>query len=332
LRRRSEIRVTLHYKVWRPIVVRPQPAPSPTMPTPEPPDIWSEWLLNRRQAGDAALGKAVHAAVQHYVDRVLDGARLTPGMTLLDVGTGEGSVAFRAIERIGPSLKVIMTDVSAAMLRHAEHAARAHKIAGQCRFHLGPADDLQGIADGSVDVVTTRAVLAYVADKPAALKEFFRVLKPGGRISLAEPVLQDEAFYARALRRRVEDTSRPADRFLTLVHRWKAAQFPDTEEACAASPLANYSERDLLNMVCGAHFTNVHLEFHIDVAPSLITSWDTFLGSSPHPWAPSLRQIMAEHFSADDARYFEDMVRSAVESGNHLTTDRTVYVVASKPG
>ncbi|MHB8723679.1 MAG: methyltransferase domain-containing protein [Steroidobacteraceae bacterium] len=102
------------------------------------------------------------------------------------------------------------------------------------------------IADGSVDVVATRAVLAYVADKKAALGEFLRILKPGGRLSIAEPILQDDAFHARALRKRIEDPSQPVDRFLTLLHRWKAAQFPDTEETFAKSPIVNYSERDLL--------------------------------------------------------------------------------------
>ncbi len=63
----------------------------------------------------------------------------------------------------------------------------------------------------------------------------------------------------------------PPDQFLRLLHRWKAAQFPDTEESCAASPHVNYSERDLLNFVRGAGFSDIHLQLHIDVAPSLIT-------------------------------------------------------------
>jgi SAM-dependent methyltransferase len=137
------------------------------------PDVWSEWLLHRRHGDDPAYTRVVQTAVEGYADRVLDGAQLAPGMTL-------------------------------------------------------------------VDVVVTRAVLAYVTEKKTALGEFFRILKPGGRISIAEPILQDEAFYARALRRRVEDLSLPADRFFTLLHRWKSAQFPDTEEACAQSPLVNF--------------------------------------------------------------------------------------------
>jgi ubiquinone/menaquinone biosynthesis C-methylase UbiE len=50
------------------------------------------------------------------------------------------------------------------------------------------ADSLTEIADRSVDVITTRSVLIYVKDKAAALREFYRVLRSGGRISLFEPI------------------------------------------------------------------------------------------------------------------------------------------------
>ena len=294
-------------------------------------DVWSEWLLHRRHADDSTYGLVVQGVVEGYADRVLEGGKLAAGMTLVDVGAGEGLVAFRAIDRIGPSLRVVLTDLSAPMLRYAESIALKRNVRAQCTFLECSADNLKGIADASVDVVATRAVLAYVADKAAALREFFRILKPGGRLSIAEPILQDEAFYARALRRRIEDPSQPVDRFLTLLHRWKAAQFPDTEEACAQSPIANYSERDLLNMVGGAGFAEIHLQLHIDVVPSLITTWDVFLGSSLHPWAPSLKQILGERFTPDERQFFERMVRPTVESGKNATTDRAVYLQAQRP-
>lgn len=294
-------------------------------------DEWSEWLLHRRHADDPEYGRVVQAVIQGYADRVLDGAHLAAGMTLIDVGAGEGLVAFRAIDRIGPSLRVILTDVSGPMLRYAESVAVKRHLRPQCEFLQCAADDLEGIADASVDAVAARAVFAYVADKKVALQESFRILKPGGRLSIAEPILQDDAFYARALRRRVDDQSRPVDRFVTLLHRWKAAQFPDTEERRAKSPIASYSERDVLNMVRGAGFAPIHLQLHIDVVPALITSWEVFLGTSPHPWAPSLKQILAEQFTRDEREFFEQMVRPTVESGKNVTTDRIMYLQAQKP-
>ena len=182
------------------------------------PDIWSEWLLHRRHAGDADHGRAVRASTAKYADRILDGARLGAGMTLLDVGSGEGLVAFRAIARMGPALRVILTDISVTMLRHAQTLAVEAGVQAQCEFVQGTAEQLSGIADASVDVVTTRSVLAYVPDKLAALREFYRVLKPGGSISLGEPVFRDEAMAACAMRTVLEAGS-ARDNFLPLLHR-----------------------------------------------------------------------------------------------------------------
>jgi ubiquinone/menaquinone biosynthesis C-methylase UbiE len=294
-------------------------------------DVWSDWLLHRRHGDDPEYARAVQTVVEGYADRVLAGAQLEVGMTLVDVGAGEGLTAFRAIDHVGPSLRVVLTDVSESMLRYAESAAERRGVHSQCEFLLSAADRLERIADRSVDVVVTRAVLAYVADKKAALGEFFRILKPGGRLSIAEPILQDEAFYARALRRRVLDETQPADRFLTLLHLWKSAQFPDTEEACNESPICNYSERDLLNMVRGAGFSPIQLQLHIDVLPALVTAWHVYLANSPHPWAPSLQQIMAERFTPDERRFFEQIVRPTVESGKNFNTDRVAYLQAQKP-
>lgn len=298
-----------------------------------PSDVWSEWLLHRRHGDDPTYGRVVRNAVERVADRVLDDAMLCAGMTLADIGAGEGLLAFRALERIGPTLRVVLTDISAPMLRHAETLAAERGVRSQCTFLECSADKLSAIADSTVDVVATRAVLAYVSDKNAALREFYRILKPGGRLSIAEPILQDEAFFARALRKRVE--AQPAgsqDRFLPLLHRWKAAQFPDTEELCAQSPIANYSERDLVNFARGSGFAHIHMELHIDVMPSLITSWEVFLGSSPHPWAPPLSVILADQFTSEERQFFEQVVRPTVELGHALTTERVVYLHATKPG
>lgn len=253
-------------------------------------------------------------------------------MTLLDVGAGDGLIAFRAIERVGPTLRVVMTDISEPILQQAERRSHERGVHRQCTFLRCAADRLEGVPDGAVDVVTTRAVLAYVSDKQRALQEFLRVLKPGGHISLAEPIFQDDAFAARALKTLVE--SRPAatlNRFIPLLHRWKAAQFPDTEEKGRESPIANYSERDLFRFAHTAGFDELHLELHIDVVPSLVPNWQAFLESSPHPLAPPLSLILAEQFSAEERETFEAVMRPVVEDCNALVTERIAYLSARKP-
>jgi ubiquinone/menaquinone biosynthesis C-methylase UbiE len=295
-------------------------------------DVWSDWLLHLRHSDDPELGRIVRADVERFADRVLDAAGIAPGMTLADIGTGDGAVAFRAIERVGNTLRVVLTDISPALLSHVEARALERGVREQCRFILCPADQLAAIPDASVDAVTTRAVLAYVADKPAALREFLRILKPGGRLSIAEPILQDDAFMAIALRIQLESgTANPDDRFLPLLHRWKAAQFPDTHEKLAATPIANYSERNLFDYARRAGFTAIHLEFHIDLLPTINTSWEVFVRGSPHPLAPPLSVILAEQFNPEERAHFEHVMRPMVESSEATNVHRIVYMSATKP-
>lgn len=295
-------------------------------------ELWFDWLLHRRQADDPEYDRVVRRMADGYADRVLDGARLVPGMTLADIGSGEGLVAFRAIDRVGPSLRVLLTDTSESLLRHAETLAIKRGVRSQCTFlHCG-AEQLDGIDDASVDVVTTRSVLAYVSDKRAALREFHRVLKPGGRLSLAEPVFRDDAFLARALKETLDAQPHGSqDRFMSLVHRWKAAQYPDTEEKISRNPMTNYSERELVRFAQDCGFAEIHLELHIDLLPFIFTSWEAFLDSTPHPWAPALRVILEERFTSEERQFFEGVLRPAVESGQSPTVERMAYLTAGKP-
>lgn len=294
-------------------------------------DEWSDWLLHRRHADDPEYECRVRAVIERFAARILDRVPLVPGMTVVDVGTGDGLVAFAAIDRMGPSLKAILTDVSAPMLRHAAGLAKARGIQDQCRFLPCPADRLDGLPDSSVDLVTTRAVLAYVDDKRGALREFHRVLKPGGRLSIGEPVFRDDAIETIALRNLIEaHLEEPQDQFLRLLHRWKGAQFPDTLERMASSPLTNYTERDLVHFAQEAGFVEIQLEFCMDVLPSIITSWEAFLGCSPHPWAPTVGTILKTQFTADERQMFETALRPTIDGGAFTTTERIAYLCAVK--
>ncbi|GLR68909.1 hypothetical protein GCM10010909_35910 [Acidocella aquatica] len=293
-------------------------------------DEWTGWLLNRRHGGDATQAARVRAAVDGYVERVLDGAALAAGMVMADIGSGEGVVAWRAIERCGPGLRVILTDISAPLLRYARGQAQVLGVAAQCRFVECGAERLEGLESASLDAVTSRSALAYVADKPAALAEMLRVLKPGGRVSLAEPVFRDEALAACAMRALLERDG-VTDRLLPLLHKWKAAQFPDTEAAMAASPLASYGERDLLRFAQQAGFSRLHLELHMDVRPNETTDWAVFCATAPHPWAPGLGEILATRFTPQERATLEAALRPEVEAGRLTTASRMVFLSATKP-
>ena len=295
-------------------------------------DIWSDWLLHRRHGDSAEQADNLRPAIEGYATRVLDAARLAPGMTLVDIGTGDGLIAFGAIERIGASLKVILTDISAAILAHTEQQAIARGVAGQCRFIQGSADDLSAIPDNSVDVVMTRSVLAYVTDKRQAFREMLRILKPGARIALAEPVFRDDAVNVLAIKNWVDGhPDHEHARYMNLVHRWKSAQYPGTMEQIAASALTNYTERDLFIMAGAAGFGQVHAELHLNATRRAIVPWEKYIECSPHPLAPTLGEILQKDFSAEERQYFEQAMRPILEQGELDGVERMVYLTAVKP-
>src|SRR6266516_94872 len=148
-------------------------------------DRWAEWLAERRFGGDPEARAGALAKLARTRDEVLDRAELREGETLLDIGCGEGLIGFGALERGAGT--VISSDVSTDLLDFCRGAAAELGVHERCRFVQAAADDLGPIDDESADVVTTRSVLIYVEEKAAALAEFARVLRPDGRVSLAEP-------------------------------------------------------------------------------------------------------------------------------------------------
>jgi len=109
---------------------------------------------------------------------------LAPGMQVLDVGCGPGTITLGIGARVAPGA-VIGVDIGESQVESARAAARDRGMTN-ARFQVGSAYGLP-FADGSFDAVFSHALLEHLSDVPGALREFIRVLKPGGVLGVCTP-------------------------------------------------------------------------------------------------------------------------------------------------
>ena len=116
--------------------------------------------------------------------------RIDPGSVVLDLGCGAGTDLLIAAQMSGPTGRVIGIDMTAAMLQRARASANEMGLAN-VELHESLIEALP-IEDASVDVVISNGVIDLVPDKDAVLDEIDRVLRPGGRLQIADVVIHHE--------------------------------------------------------------------------------------------------------------------------------------------
>jgi arsenite methyltransferase len=118
-------------------------------------------------------------------------AALQPGEVVLDVGCGAGIDTILAARVVGPTGRAIGLDLLEEMCERARGHAQEAGVAGWTEFVRGEMEDIP-LPDASVDVVISNGVINLSPRKSRVLAEIRRVLRPGGRLSVADLTVNDE--------------------------------------------------------------------------------------------------------------------------------------------
>ncbi|MDP4228933.1 MAG: class I SAM-dependent methyltransferase [Bacteroidota bacterium] len=281
--------------------------------------------MHKRFGSDPAIARDNLARLAMIRDRILSLAAINEGETVVDIGTGDGLLGFAALDHVGEEGTVVFSDISQDALDFCEGFLSEGLGNGNARFLCTSAEDLSAIPSGSVDVVVGRAVLLYIAHKEQCFREYFRILRPGGRLAICEPINRFAAEMTASKKIFFGFDFTPlgslGDRILSQFH------FPPDY---TNDPMLNFDERDMLGMIRSAGFREITMQYEASMRDNLKwPSWQAFLKSAPNPTVPSLAEVAAG-FTPEEAQQFEAYFRPLVEHGTAVQSYAEVYFRAEK--
>ena len=156
-------------------------------------DLHLEWTGAKTVAAWRKWHAHIAAFSRGATEAILEAAQLRPGLRVLDLASGVGDPALSIAAEVAPAGRVTATDLGPGMMSLAEELARK-KGTTNIEFREADAESLP-FADESYDILTCRFGIMFFPDLRKALRECFRVLKPGGRAAFVAWGKKEQPFF-----------------------------------------------------------------------------------------------------------------------------------------
>lgn len=281
---------------------------------------WTQWLKQSRFSYmSEEQVEQTFRWLFNVRDKVLDRANIKQGDILIDIGTGTGLLAFGAYEKLKGNGFVIASDKFQDCVDDCKNFALSNGIEGDFGVLVSGADKIE-LPDNSVDVIVMRSVLVHILDKPACFKEFFRILKPGGRISIFEPIISSNTRYYQLIN--------PDN-----IRNYKKFKEAESEFMCSKNdPLTNFDDKSLIENFNSAGFSNVDLDLGTESStyPVNTEMVDPWFNTPPSPGASSMKEKFLKYFSEQEVNDFIEDVKNDLNGKTITVKSFSAYISAVK--
>jgi ubiquinone/menaquinone biosynthesis C-methylase UbiE len=288
-------------------------------------DRWADWLvLGRDRDASEVQKQRMRRSLARVRNRVLREARLRPGERVVDLGAGTGLLALEARRRVKGSGYVVAVDVSADALSECRRQAGSAENVALLACVVGDALHIP-LASESVDVVMTRSVLIYLADKQAGVRELYRVLKPKGRVSIFEPINEVSA--------QVRSRMIASGFYDELQPEWgEIRKYYDAHAEDWWGTLVGWDERELVGWFEAAGFSLVNMSYELMAGgraqrprkPDIAAG----IRGRPNPNTPSYEEVARQVLGDRADSYLDRYARFLVNRGGPKAASASVYLMA----